>query len=239
MRWFAQCRPAFLNELSQIRDDSPPPSPYSLKCSCDVAQLWCDKPMGWVNISFTHKWGVRQYGFNWPLTASGVPVRSFCLASPPCKRSPRDQHQAVVQVQVQVQDSVYVCACVCDCVCVCVCVCVCACACACACVCVCVIVCDCVHSYPDVMMPAYNTYQWAPAFFIIYLSITLYILLNLVSYSLLRFFLHGRCVCIWRHCLLQLEYRLFLHQTYILEKRERERERVNTLFFGLKVALSW
>ncbi|XP_065190162.1 two pore channel protein 1-like [Sycon ciliatum] len=36
-------------------------------------------------------------------------------------------------------------------------------------------------NYPDVMMPAYNYYQWAPAFFIIYLCITLYILLNLLT----------------------------------------------------------
>ena len=46
--------------------------------------------------------------------SSEFPVGSFCLASRPCKRRPRDLYQAVVQVQ---STSVCVCACACACAC--------------------------------------------------------------------------------------------------------------------------
>lgn len=36
-------------------------------------------------------------------------------------------------------------------------------------------------SFPDVMMPAYSKNRWSCIFFIVYLSIELYFIMNLVS----------------------------------------------------------
>jgi hypothetical protein len=40
-------------------------------------------------------------------------------------------------------------------------------------------------SYPDVMMPAYSKSKWNSIFFVSYLSIVLYLLMNLVSRHML------------------------------------------------------
>ena len=38
-------------------------------------------------------------------------------------------------------------------------------------------------SYPDVMMPSYASSRFSAAFFIVYLALVLYFLMNLVSFS--------------------------------------------------------
>ena len=39
----------------------------------------------------------------------------------------------------------------------------------------------CKYSFPDVMMPSYSRNPWSCVFFIVYLSIELYFIMNLVS----------------------------------------------------------
>lgn len=39
----------------------------------------------------------------------------------------------------------------------------------------------CTSSFPDVMMPSYSRNPWSCVFFIVYLSIELYFIMNLVS----------------------------------------------------------
>ena len=39
----------------------------------------------------------------------------------------------------------------------------------------------CVLSFPDVMMPAYNVSRWWAAFYIVYISLELFLIMNLVS----------------------------------------------------------
>lgn len=47
-----------------------------------------------------------------------------------------------------------------------------------------VILCQC--SFPDVMMPSYSRNPWSCVFFIVYLSIELYFIMNLVSGCVLQ-----------------------------------------------------
>ena len=46
----------------------------------------------------------------------------------------------------------------------------------------------CKYSFPDVMMPSYSRNPWSCVFFIVYLSIELYFIMNLVS---------GLGLCLW------------------------------------------
>jgi hypothetical protein len=42
-----------------------------------------------------------------------------------------------------------------------------------------------VASFPDVMMPAYKSSKWSAVFFVIYISLELFLFMNLVSTSIL------------------------------------------------------
>ena len=45
----------------------------------------------------------------------------------------------------------------------------------------------CTYSYPDVMMPAYNRSRWSVIYFAVYISVTLYFLMNLVRKNSISF----------------------------------------------------
>ena len=43
------------------------------------------------------------------------------------------------------------------------------------------VLCWCMFSFPDVMMPAYKESRWWAAFYILYISLELFLFMNLVS----------------------------------------------------------
>ena len=61
----------------------------------------------------------------------------------------------------------------------------------------------CTYSYPDVMMPAYNRSRWSVIYFAVYISVTLYFLMNLVRKNPISFLsLTGRNeghIFLWQH----------------------------------------
>ena len=61
----------------------------------------------------------------------------------------------------------------------------------------------CTYSYPDVMMPAYNRSRWSVIYFAVYISVTLYFLMNLVRKNSISFLSltvwETKVIFLWQH----------------------------------------
>lgn len=68
-------------------------------------------------------------------------------------------------------------------------------------------------SFPDVMMPAYSKNRWSCVFFIVYLSIELYFIMNLVQTALFPFLPFLEHICLLASCLMNWWVRNIVFKT--------------------------
>ena len=95
----------------------------------------------------------------------------------------------------------------------------------------------CTYSYPDVMMPAYNRSRWSVIYFAVYISVTLYFLMNLVRKNSISFL--SLTVRNEGHIFLWQQYLRFFVYVYLTVRSPKLKAACtcNSIFFSTRRAL--